>query len=197
MLCANSSIATLSSVFNGVMLFGVFLFSDLPVFVPVGWLLLLCAALGYRLYLVTHHDSTMDEDGQAAWLRVYARSALASGAVWGLTGFSLFFVSDMIQSVVVLFVLAGMTAGAATSLRPCPQAAMGFIVPAIAPTILFFATRGTVVHGLMAVILAVYVLLMISIARKGERGIARMIGYADAAHEAADRLQVIADYTYA
>ncbi|MEQ8701194.1 MAG: sensor domain-containing diguanylate cyclase [Bauldia litoralis] len=197
MLCANSSIATLSSVFNGLMLFGVFLFSDLPVLVPIGWLLLLGAALGYRLYLVRNHDPSMDEDAQAAWLRVYARSALASGTVWGLTGISLFFVSDMVQSVVVLFVLAGMTAGAATSLRPCPQAAVGFIVTAIVPAIVFFATRGTVVHGMMALILAVYILLMISIARKGERGISRMIGYADAAHEAADRLQIIADYTYA
>ena len=73
-----------------------------------------------------------------AWHRRAIVASLASGITWGIGGFLLFAEHSQAHQVFLAIVIAGMCAGAITTLSAILPAARGFVVFAVAPLVIKF-----------------------------------------------------------
>lgn len=96
------------------------------------------------------------------WTRRFLIEAFGSGILWGAAAFLLFPPADLLHQMFLVFVLAGMGAGAATTLSAMWIAALAYLVPALLPLIvnLFLAeTPLSLPMGFMASLFLVMVSL--------------------------------------
>lgn len=93
----------------------------------------------YRLYLYQQFRKLPD-DGRIddSWRRRAVSTSIASGLTWGLGGYFLFTEQSLVHQVFLVFVIAGICAGAITTLSAILSAACGFVVLAIVPVIIRF-----------------------------------------------------------
>ena len=139
LLFAGLPMAVFSNVFLGGLLVAVLW----PVANPVlaaAWLALLALAQAGRLLLWIRYRRA----GKAAeihaslWLQGFRIGAIGSGALWGAGVWLLFPSAGYVQQVFMAFVLAGLSAGAVTSLAPDRASVLGFLTLALLPLILGF-----------------------------------------------------------
>ncbi len=88
--------------------------------------------------------------------------ALVSGALWGLPGLAGFPEYPLALQVFIIFVLAGMSAGAVATLSGHLPAFYAFIVPSLCPLIGGLLLRGESLYGAMGVMGAVYFLVLVT-----------------------------------
>jgi PAS domain S-box-containing protein len=87
--------------------------------------------------------------------------ALFSGAMWG-AGSGFLLVVPPMQQTALLIVAAAMIGSSVSTLAPMPRAAIGFILASLTPYIVWYASRGELVHmglALQAVVMATALLL--------------------------------------
>ncbi|MDH3217913.1 MAG: EAL domain-containing protein [Gammaproteobacteria bacterium] len=72
------------------------------------------------------------------WQHGAVITSIASGGLWGLGGYVLFSEQSLVHQVFLAFVIAGMCAGAITTLSSITPAVRGFVVCAIVPIIVKF-----------------------------------------------------------
>ena len=101
--------------------------------------------------------------------RIYAATSLVSGLMWGWL--ALLFIPGGAADAIVLIslVLAGMIAGARTSLSSYLPALWGYTLGAFAPLIASFAMRGDRIYLAMAIMCTVYVVAMLLLSRISNR----------------------------
>jgi len=139
-----------------------------PALSPVlagGWLALMAAVLTWRglvglRYRRDKEQARSEAETAQRWLRRFRLGAIATGAVWGVAGLLLFPPGQIVHQAYVAFVLAGVSAGAITSLSADRTAALGFVVPALVPLMLSFAREGGAIPltmGLMVVLFLIFV----------------------------------------
>ncbi|MCG8695987.1 MAG: ATP-binding protein [Minwuiales bacterium] len=97
--------------------------------------------------------------------RRLVRYAVIGGLVWATGAVLLFPSAPLTHQVFLAFVCGGMAAGAAMSLSAVPLATAAFIVCSMAPLTAMFALQGTAVHIGMALMLALFSVLAVMIAR--------------------------------
>lgn len=96
---------------------------------------------------------------------------LLSGLGWGAAGVWLAPANEPLHQMFVVFVLAGMTAGAVMALSPRREAFFLFAFPALVPMIMVFFQRGTSVAVSMATMGCLFMLLSSAIAIRMSRTI--------------------------
>jgi signal transduction histidine kinase len=101
----------------------------------------------------------------ARWARVFRAGAFLSGAAWGSTALFLFPGADPSHQMFTAFMVGGVVAGAAAAYAPLEGAFACFAVPAMLPLFAATALSGDPLHRGMAVLMAVYALVMILISR--------------------------------
>ncbi len=102
----------------------------------------------YRHRITTGRISRRGPRRATAW-------AFLSGCVWA-SSLSFFWYAPITYQMVLMIVIAGMAAGAATTLAAIPSAAAAFVVTSITPFIVYFAIQWDVAYlalGLMALVL--------------------------------------------
>jgi PAS domain S-box-containing protein len=104
-----------------------------------------------------------------AWGRGFTLGTLVNGIVWGIGGYALYAPASLGAQTLLMFVIGGMCAGAASSTATFPPAFPAFTVPALLPIVVRLAADGDRVHWAMAAMLALFGLAMTSIARTGGR----------------------------
>lgn len=97
------------------------------------------------------------------WSRALLAGTLASGVLWGAAAWLLFPESQIEHQFAVVFVLAGMSAGAVTTLSAMRSAALAFLLPTMVLLILRLATLDNAMALPMAGMSALF-LLMVSVA---------------------------------
>jgi len=104
------------------------------------WLAILAVALAYRTALAfAWQRSGAQFDGcPPAWLRRFRFGVIATGLAWGLASILLFPANDTLHQVTLSFVVAGICAGAITSLAADRISIYGFLLPALLPLIVRF-----------------------------------------------------------
>ncbi|WP_374764455.1 ATP-binding protein [Yunchengibacter salinarum] len=108
------------------------------------------------------------------------------GGLWGMTPL-IFFTPDMLHyQFFVVAVIGGMMAGVGSILHPVPQIVNGFLLTAVIPIIVFFATRDSVLHQVTAFMLLVYLVALMVMARRSYNRFAELVVTHDKA-EAANR----------
>jgi PAS domain S-box-containing protein len=101
---------------------------------------------------------------QELWGTRFTLGSLSAGALWGFAGFALMPDSLMLQTVIV-FVLAGMAAGATLTLSCVMRAYCAYLVPSLLPACVRLFLFGGQEHFAMAAMLALFVGLLLLVAR--------------------------------
>jgi signal transduction histidine kinase len=91
------------------------------------------------------------------------------GALWGAAAFLPLSGSAPIHTMIVTFVIGGMTAGAVAAMSNFPTACYGFISTSLAPLAARFLIRGDHTSVVMAVMIAIYAAGLIFVSRNGYR----------------------------
>lgn len=111
------------------------------------------------LWLGFRRIDQLDIENLSGWLSRFRLLTIGTGLLWGLATW-LFFPDDFTYQVFMAFVLAGLSAGAATSLSPDRPSALGFVTVALAPLILRFVIQGdsrSMAMGVMIILFLVFV----------------------------------------
>jgi diguanylate cyclase (GGDEF)-like protein/PAS domain S-box-containing protein len=179
-------ISLLTSIVNAVVLGAV---QSAVVALPtvIAWtgavvLLSLWRIHGYRRFM---RQPPATPGALAGYKRRFLAEVLASGVLWGAAGIFLYPPHDSLHQMFVVFMLAGMSAGAITTLSPIWRASLAYLVPALLPlTVMLFAggTALSVPMGLMVLLF----LSMVSLASLRSRNNLVELLHARYAQEQAD-----------
>lgn len=222
-LHASAQGTAVATAVNGLLLVVAYIGSVLPPVVILGWYVLLVLALLYRFRVMAHFEGVDTGEGARQWLNSITVASAVMGMVWGIAALAMVFVPDPLRAALVVFVLAITTAGASATSGVYWRAALAFNVPALLPLFIHLTHRGFMpgashVDWAMAVLTAVYFLLLMRVARNTERSITESANLKEQKSVLAERLtdslqdlevshreleakkdelQIVADYSYA
>ncbi len=153
------------------------------------WVLALVGLTAVRFALV-HAYLRKDPRPQATalWGWAFVVGAAISGAVWGYAGTALLPVHNSAYLFGMVFVIAGLSAGALTSLSPLRPAFPAFIVPFILPFAWKVFSLGGEAYPYMAAGALLYMLALIFISLQQHRHFAEAMSKRFEAIELSDRL---------
>jgi diguanylate cyclase (GGDEF)-like protein/PAS domain S-box-containing protein len=131
--------------------------------VPHPWLVILLAALGVttgaRVWLLRSYYAANPPASEATrWGHRFIVGTASAGLIWGLAGLFPFHGSSYVHEVFIAFVLAGLSAGAMSTLSSFRGAYLAFLAPAIAP----YAIRLTLHKGEMYLAMGLMLFMFIS-----------------------------------
>jgi diguanylate cyclase (GGDEF)-like protein len=104
-----------------------------------------------------------------SWVRLAVGGAAASGIIWGLASLFLWSESDLGRQAVLMVMVAGMVAGAITTLAPILAAALSFLYCALVPLIWRLAVIHTAGDGQLLFMTMLFLLMMTITARRSNR----------------------------
>jgi len=102
----------------------------------IGWLTVTNLLSLLRYYMYQKFEQQRGRLIDSIWAQRAIVTSIASGATWGAAGFFLFAEQSPVHQVFLAFVITGVCAGAITTLSSITTAARGFVILAIAPTII-------------------------------------------------------------
>ena len=95
------------------------------------------------------------------WMLRFRISVIATGLVWGVGAALLFPHGDETHQIFLAFVIAGLSAGAITSLAIDRMSMLGFVVPMLLPLIANFAMEGGATSLAMCMMVALYLFFIV------------------------------------
>ena len=105
------------------------------------------------------------------WSHLALIISAASGFTWGAVAIWMFPENDFVHQVFIAFVIAGMCAGAVTTLSSVLSSVYAFILMSMLPAIVRFFQSGTDVNYAMAVMSVLFTVMMLFTSRKMYRTI--------------------------
>lgn len=136
--------------------------------VPNGMLFLWAGALAltvlgrYLLYLWFPRHGAHDPH---KWARLYALGALCSGGIWAAAVGLIWGEPDTVNSLLVAFMLAGITAGAIVSSSSYVPAVLAYIAPPLVTLAIYFFVYGDVPHAVMGLVSLFYLAYLVRTAK--------------------------------
>ncbi len=100
------------------------------------------------------------------WHLCAVATGIASGATWGAGGYFLFAEQSLVHQVFLGFVIAGISAGAITTLSAIIEAARGFVVIAIVPLIIKFNLVNSDFSLAMTVLSSFFIVMILVSAKR-------------------------------
>ena len=143
-------------VINGALL-GFFLWGTVPDTHILAWLGLTYSVSVLRAILYRRFER-QDAEAQRAplWHNLALIAALTSGAIWGSTAIFLFPLHSLPHQLFLAFVIAGMSAGAVSTLSAVFGMVAGFLSLLLLPLIIRFASVDTMLASAMAVMTTLF-----------------------------------------
>ena len=147
-----------------------------PAWILLLWIGLFCAVASVRFIDRARYLRQPDEIGrEVSWARRFNVGAAATGFLWGLAASVVFVSPDPLAHVVVVFVVGGMTLGAVSQQSAYLPAFFSFALPATVPQVVCYLAKGDRVSISMALMLAVYVVVVALMGRYINRVIVESI----------------------
>lgn len=137
----------------------------------LSWLALMGTVLLVRgvLTVAWRRSTVVGVINAPRWLRRFRAAVIATGIVWGVGGALLFQPGDPFHQVFLAFVLAGLSAGAITTLAIDQVSTIGFLVPTLIPLIVRFGIEGHMASLAMGAMTVVFLVAIVaSAARAGD-----------------------------
>jgi len=117
-----------------------------------------------RLMLQQLYSRHPEAHNPRTWRNWFAGAVVASGVTWGALSIFLFPAHSLAHQLYLVFVLSGLCAGAVTVYAPLPHGFLMFAVPTLSPLVIRMMTTGLYEEQLMALLVAVFMLVMSRIA---------------------------------
>jgi PAS domain S-box-containing protein len=138
----------------------------------LAWLGTLSAVTLVRIGLwLNYHRRAPGMVDAATWGRVFTVGTCLVGIIWGMGGALLYPQGDLGGQMLLLFVLAGMVAGATGLMATLPAAFRAFALPALAPIAVRLVIDGDKLHLAMAAMCALFGVAMSRVAEDGAKGL--------------------------
>lgn len=165
----------LANVVNALILCGV-----LWTHVAPGRLIAWTAAMGGMVVLriqlrARYWSRERSPEEQGLWGARFTWGSMLAGALWGVLG-SLLLPASLEQQMIVLFVLGGMTAGAAATLSCYMPTYFAFVLPLLGPTMLRLGWIADAEHLGMAAMLGMFGTALTLVARNAHRSLTQSFG---------------------
>jgi PAS domain S-box-containing protein len=143
-----------------------------PAWIMLGWASLFFIVIAARI-LLWRRFQRQQPAIQAAehWGPGFALGAIVTGCLWGLLGSVVFMTQNLAYYVFVVFLLGGMTAGAAMRESAYLPAFYGFATPAVLPMIVALLTKGGYTMGAMGLLLTSFAVMLLLMGRENNRWI--------------------------
>ncbi|MBT7136587.1 MAG: response regulator [Rhodospirillaceae bacterium] len=127
----------------------------------LSWVAALLVTVGARAVLFNRFQNNQPHTRTIrSWAGLYAAGTVASGVIWGLAGW-VFVVPDLPHTqLVTTIIIAGMVAGALSTLRTMPHLFVAFAVSAVLPLIVRFLLFQHVEYVLLCGAFSLFLLLM-------------------------------------
>lgn len=144
--------------------------------VLVGWLSAVCLLALFRIAGAAAFRRAAPQLAEMGRWRTYAIiGAAASGIIWGSAAVFLFPPMNAAHQVFVAFMVGGMVAGSVTTLGPVFPAFACFAILAMGPVVVRFTSQHDVVPYAMGWMVLVFLVAVIAIARRSQRGVSDML----------------------
>jgi PAS domain S-box-containing protein len=137
----------------------------------VSWTVAMAGMVLWRIQLRTRYwsrDRIPAEQG--LWGARFTRGSMLAGSLWGVLG-SVLLPASLEHQMVVLFVLGGMTAGAAATLSCFMPTYFAFVLPLLLPTMARLGWLGDGEHLAMAAMLGMFGTALTLVARNAHRSL--------------------------
>jgi len=138
-----------------------------PHHVNLSWLSATYAISLYRWVILKQFNAASDasrKDGR--WRIAFGLGVVSSGAVWGAASVFLFPYDSMLHQLLLAFVIAGMSAGAVTTLSAIYGFCVAFLMLTLGPLIWSFAIAGNAISSTMAIMTALFSLMVIGSSKR-------------------------------
>ena len=159
LLYGSLPLALISNLLLASLLLGV-MWSVIRPEVAIGWIVFLCVAIVWRGGMYWFFRKHNDEKPPYVWLKLFRTGIFATGFLWGLASLSLFPSNDISHQVFLAFVLAGVSAGAITSLSADRISSLGFVLLALLPLVLNFVMEGGAMQLSMSMMVVLFLLFL-------------------------------------
>jgi diguanylate cyclase (GGDEF)-like protein/PAS domain S-box-containing protein len=155
-----------------------------------GWLAALLLILLARIALLAiWRRSRTDNNNCVCWLRRFRIGVIATGVAWGLGAVLLFPVGDIDHQSYLAFALAGLSAGAISSLAVDRVSTLGFLAPMLLPLIARFWLEGGKLAWSMGMMVMLFLFFIAMNASRGRRSLHESYSLRIRAEEQEQRLR--------
>ena len=206
----NGPISLLANLVNGLILACVLWAAGIQREAVLSWytLLMLVVTLTYLFW--RGYDHAVARHKVRAWLKRFAVGKTLAGFVWALTIVYLYQGVDTTSLVVIVFLLAGMTAAAVASSAAYRPAVVGFIAPILGGLAFYFFSRTSFTDWALGFFALVYFVFINRITQNLEQNLIHEVALKDKNRELVESLEyavaetrdreekfrVIADYSH-
>lgn len=161
---------SLAAILINASVLGVVFWDTVPRQANLGWLAATYAVTLYRWMVLRGFRSASDASRERPhWRRALGLGVVLSGILWGAASLFLFPDESMLHQLLLAFVIAGMSAGAVTTLSAIYGLAVAFLVLSLVPLIWCFALAGNAIGDIMAVMTALFALMLIGSSKRLSR----------------------------
>ncbi|MDD2850325.1 MAG: diguanylate cyclase [Desulfuromonadaceae bacterium] len=169
-LIANSAIPLIGSAVASLLV-AISLIGSIESYIIVGWLLLVYATLGIRIWLTRRCQARLASTGYDAGDAIrYAMTAGLSGIAWGIGGV-LIKGATPLAMIVIITAIQAMVMGGVLTLGTLVPAFIAFALPAVLPMVFVLAFSGGVANTVLAIYSFLFLALMVGIAIRFNRSL--------------------------
>lgn len=118
-----------------------------------------------------YHRASPNASESRKWYSMFLVGVGLSGLVWGSSGYYLFAVNDLGRQMILIMVLAGMTAAAVTVLAARMEAFLVYAIPTLVPLAINLLIQNTALSKTMSAITCIHLLGMSISARGAHKSI--------------------------
>jgi diguanylate cyclase (GGDEF)-like protein/PAS domain S-box-containing protein len=206
----NGPISLLANLVNGLILACVLWAAGIQREAVLSWytVLMLVVTLTYLFW--RGYDRAVERHQIRGWLKRFALGKTLAGLVWAMTIFYLYRGVDSGSLVVIIFLLAGMTAAAVASSAAYRPAVVGFIAPILGGLAFYFFSRASFTDWALGAFALIYFVFINRITQNLEQNLIQEVSLKDKNRELVDSLEyavaetrdreekfrVIADYSH-
>jgi signal transduction histidine kinase len=157
--------------------------------IAIAWLLLLFAVVLLRASLYWFYRKHGEKKQQYIWLNYFRLGIFSTAALWGGAAWFLFPDSDVTYQVFLAFVMAGISAGAITSLAADRLSAQAFVLLALLPLVMNFVLESGTMPLVMGFMVMLYLIFLVVSALRLQRNLYENVALRAEASEQHDALQ--------
>ncbi|MGH7002751.1 MAG: PAS domain-containing protein, partial [Alphaproteobacteria bacterium] len=206
----NGPVALLANLVNGLILACLLWAEGVQREAVLSWYTLLMLSIALTYLFWRGYDRAVERRALRGWLNSIAVGNTFAGLVWALTIIYLYRGVDKSSLVVIVFLLAGMTAAAVASSAAYRPAVVGFIAPILGGLAFYFFSRASFTDWALGFFALVYFVFINRITQNLEQSLIQEVALKDenrelvnsmeyAVAETRDReekFRVIADYSH-
>ncbi|NCO02210.1 MAG: sensor domain-containing diguanylate cyclase [Epsilonproteobacteria bacterium] len=156
--------STLAALGN-VVIVALFLHGSLSDAVLGEWVLFATLVTASRLLLMRYYLKNTEKFTTKQWENFFTVGVLFGASIWGLTPFILFDDSNVLNQAMLLFVLAGISAGSIASLSSHPKSIQLFVLITLIPLIVKLLTINEEIYYYLAFLCFLFLLMLFNTAK--------------------------------